>query len=250
MNALEVRVEGIGCWSPQWGDWATAAALLRGGRVAAGSLARPPATSLAPAERRRASPLILLACEVAAQACAAAARAPAELPCVFSSAHGDLATADSICATLALNPRELSPTRFHNSVHNAAIGYWTVAGACRAPSTAISAAAGSLAAGLLEASLQSLADARPVLLIACEAAADGPLAVTLGADATLGLALVLNARSDAQDGPRLTMQRAPNASMPQVEPAPALLAALAAGRPAELALPADGGAALRLTIAP
>ena len=34
---------------------------------------------------------------------------------------------------LAADPRELSPTRFHNSVHNAPAGYWTVAAHCHAP---------------------------------------------------------------------------------------------------------------------
>ena len=49
------------------------------------------ATLLAPAERRRAPDTVAIALEVAAEACEAAARAPADLPCVFASTHGDLA---------------------------------------------------------------------------------------------------------------------------------------------------------------
>ena len=32
-----------------------------------------------------------------------------------------------ICEALATDEREVSPTRFHNSVHNASAGYWGIA---------------------------------------------------------------------------------------------------------------------------
>lgn len=215
MEALTVYLEGIGSWSPQWPDWNHAAALLRAGQTATATADRPPASVLSPGERRRAPELILLACESAAQACAAAQRDAAELPCVFASAHGDVSTADAICATLASAPNELSPTRFHNSVHNAAVGYWTVATGCRAASTAIAAGDGTMAAGLLEAAAQALADQRPVLLVACEAWASGPLAKVLQTDATLGLGLVLNATRSERGGLRLRLHHEP-------QPAPAV----------------------------
>lgn len=211
MDALTVHLEGIGSWSPQWPDWDHAARVLRGEEAAAPA-GKPAASVLSPGERRRAPELILLACESAAQACASARREAADLPCVFASANGDVATADAICATLASAPQELSPIRFHNSVHNAAAGYWTVATGCRAPSTAISASGGTLAAGLLEAALQALADERPVLLVACEAAAGGPLADVLHARETLGLALVLNATPGERSRARLRLRHEPAAA--------------------------------------
>ena len=66
----------------------------------------------------------------------ASGRDPATLPSVFTSAHGDLAVNDYMCATLATQPTAISPTRFHNSVHNAAAGYWTIATGCHAASSA------------------------------------------------------------------------------------------------------------------
>ena len=39
---------------------------------------------------------------------------------MFTSTHGDLAITDYMCQTLATAPSEISPTKFHNSVHNAA----------------------------------------------------------------------------------------------------------------------------------
>ena len=59
---------------------------------------------LAPAERRRAPDTVALALEVAAAAIAASGRDATDLPCVFASAHGDLAINDYMCSTLASDP--------------------------------------------------------------------------------------------------------------------------------------------------
>lgn len=248
MAEVLAYLEGIGCWSPAWADWSSAASALRGGPVLAAPASRPPAAMLAAGERRRAAPLVLLACEVGAQACAAAGRDPAALPVVFASGHGDVATADAICATLAADPFSLSPTRFHNSVHNAAVGYWTVAAACHAASTAIAAGPGSLAAGLLEAAAQVLADNAPVLFLACEAAAGGPLAAVLGADETLGVALVLAPTRSARTLATLRLRHAADGE--GEGGAQALLEALARNAPATLRLAAGPGSALEVTLAP
>src|SRR3546814_16767116 len=69
----------------------------------------------------------------------AAGRDPASLPSVFASTHGDLPIMDYMCATLASEPRTISPTKFHNSVHNAAAGYWTIGSGCMHARPAVSA---------------------------------------------------------------------------------------------------------------
>jgi len=48
---------------------------------------------------------------------------PATLPSVFASSGGDGHNCHEICQALSLEERLISPTRFHNSVHNAAAGY-------------------------------------------------------------------------------------------------------------------------------
>ena len=45
---------------------------------------------------------------------------------------GDGQNCHEICQALASAERQLSPTRFHNSVHNAAAGYWSIADRCDA----------------------------------------------------------------------------------------------------------------------
>ncbi|HEY3635498.1 MAG TPA: beta-ketoacyl synthase chain length factor [Caldimonas sp.] len=184
-------VEGVGFWAPTLPRWAHARAAFRGEAAPAAPVKRPAPELLAAAERRRAPDTVALALEVAAAAVHASGRAADALPSVFTSAHGDLAVNDYMCATLAREPTLISPTRFHNSVHNAAAGYWTIATGCRATSTALSAFDTSFGAVLLEAASQCLADMTPVLLVAFDVEVTGPLATVTRSDGLLACALVL-----------------------------------------------------------
>ncbi|MEO7066106.1 MAG: beta-ketoacyl synthase chain length factor [Rhodanobacter sp.] len=190
MTTLRVYVEGIGLWSPQLANFAALKSLLNGTPPPAPP-ARPTADTLPANERRRAPESVLLAVEVAAQAVAMSARDAGQLACVFSSGQGDQAVTDYMCATLARAPTELSPTRFHNSVHNAPVGYWTIATHCRAPSTAVCAQRASFGAGLLEAASQVLADQCPVLMTCSDVGGYGPIAEVICCTQSFGCALVL-----------------------------------------------------------
>src|SRR5436190_16860170 len=100
-----------------------------------------------------------------------------------------------MCSTLATAPTLISPTKFHNSVHNAAAGYWTIATGCREASTALTAFDASFGAGLLEAAIQCSADARPVLLVAFDVESTGALASVTASAGMLACALVLAPRA-------------------------------------------------------
>src|SRR5690606_426430 len=150
---FNARIEGIGFWANGLPSWQAALDhVVDGAPADAGG--KPSPTLLAPNERRRAPPSVAVALDVALAACEAAGRDPASLPSVFASTHGDLAITDYMCATLADDPRAISPTKFHNSVHNAAAGYWTIGAGCLRPATALSAHRASFAQGLLEALAQ------------------------------------------------------------------------------------------------
>ncbi len=82
---------------------------------------------------------------------------------VFASSDGDGDIVHRLCTALATPAAAVSPTDFHNSVHNAATGYWSIGAHSQAPSTAICAYDGSFSAGLLEAACQIAVEARPVL---------------------------------------------------------------------------------------
>ena len=93
---------------------------------------------------------------------------------------------------LATPSREVSPTRFHNSVHNAPSGYWGIAVQSREAVTSLSAYDASFAAGLLEACVQCVSGGRPVLLIAYDLPYPEPLDSVRHIESSFGVALVLN----------------------------------------------------------
>jgi hypothetical protein len=186
-------IEGPAFWSPLLPGWELARAALRG----EGELANPPARRpspqvLAPAERRRAPDTVALALEVATAAVAASGRDAKDLPCVFVSAHGDLSINDYMCSTLASDPSLLSPTKFHNSVHNAAVGYWTIGTGCMAASNSVSAYETTFAAGLLEAATQCASDQQAILLVGHDVPAVGALASVTTSRGLMAAAFVLS----------------------------------------------------------
>jgi hypothetical protein len=233
--ALEIGIDGIGVWSPEFADWESArAALADNVEIAANAASRPAPTLLPPTERRRAPDSVLLAVEVAQQACAMAGCQPRELAHVFASAYGDLAIDDYLCATLARTPHDVSPTRFHNSVHNAPAGYWAIATGCMHSSTAVSAGAATFAAALLEAALLAHAESAPVLLAAYDIAASGALQDVIACRSRFAIALVV-APPSSRTRARLRVRA--QAGEPPLAPEPALLHANHRDNPAACSLP-------------
>jgi len=236
MDTLTVYVDGIGFWAPGLADWPAAERALNADIAPqTDASARPSASVLPPNERRRAPEPVLIASEAAGQACAMAARDPAALACVFTSTRGDLTITDTMCTTLAADPRELSPTRFHNSVHNAPAGYWTVAAHCHASATAVSAGDASFAAGLLEAAIQVHADGGSVLLAAYDIAARGPLVDVAPSTLPFAMAFVLSATRSTTS--RACLQLRHSDQPAGVSDVPAQFAALAGNPMAAQALP-------------
>lgn len=122
-------------------------------------------------ERRRTTSLIKLALQVADEA----NLANKQLPAVFASSNGDFQISDNICNTLSMDPKYISPTQFHNSVHNAPSGYWAIAAKSPAASTSISTGDTTFASGLLEAVTQVLSQDEDLLYVAYDYPATAPL---------------------------------------------------------------------------
>lgn len=263
MSESSAFIDGIALWAPTLPGWDIARAAFRGEGASADPPARRPSPELLPAaERRRAPDTVVLALEVAAEAVAQSGRRADELLSVFSSAHGDLAITDYMCSTLVSAPMLISPTRFHNSVHNAASGYWGIATGCPQASTAVSAFECSFAAGLLEALTQCAADDRPVLLVGCDIAACGALASTNDSRGLLAAALVIapqrSARTQAAlgwslvGGPSARIALRSEAALPLAGNATSdalpLFEALARGDREPFAMPLSATLALRLRL--
>jgi hypothetical protein len=150
-----------------------------------------PSALLPAAERRRTGVPVKLALAVGCDAFTNAARSPAATATVFASSGGDGENVHRICEALSTPDREVSPTRFHNSVHNAAAGYWSIAVGSREPSTSLCAYDWSFAAGLLETAVQIATDGRPTALIAYDHRYPSPLNAVRPISSDFGVALVL-----------------------------------------------------------
>jgi hypothetical protein len=198
MSTLTAFVNGVSFWSPRLPGWQIAAPVLRGEAASPTQPApRPAPTLLGPTERRRAPDTVAIALEVAGRACESAGADPKQLPSVFVSTHGDLAISDYMCETLARTPTLISPIRFHNSVHNAAAGYWTIGTGCHEPYTALTACGDTFGEGLLEALVQTEYSDRAVLLVAYDIEARGPLATMVSSRGIVGAGVVVSPHASA-----------------------------------------------------
>lgn len=257
---IRVALTGIGIAAPGLRDWTAARAVLAGTTPYAHAPleARVP-EALPAAERRRAGAVTRLAVAVAQEA--AAHTVGATLATVFASADGDGETVHQICTSLASPAPEISPTRFHNSVQNAASGYWSIAMQSHAPTTTLNGLDGVLAAALLEAAVQVATEAREVLVVAYDLPVPAPLHALHPVDEGAGVALVLapegaprrlatleialgTGAETRMAAPALEMLRRAN---PALRALP-LLRAVASGASAAVALPRDDGGALMVAV--
>ena len=209
-----VHVDAVGLAGPGMASWQDSLAVLADeSAYRAGEI--PPCTSkLLPANERRRVPMSArLALQVAEEAMTQSSLDVDSVCSVFATCHGDCETINRICIALTEPERPVSPTQFHNSVHNAAAGYWAIAARSPMPSTTVSAYQASFVAGLMEAVAQLQVEARPVLLVAYDYPAPDPLAASVGAFAPFAVAMVLN--PDAT--PRSTRLRIATASRQPVQ---------------------------------
>ena len=151
----------------------------------------PPVEALPAAERRRLGVPIKLALAAGLDAFSDTPVEARTTSTVFTSSGGDGANVHAICQSLASEDREVSPTRFHNAVHNAPAGYWSITTGARSASTSLCCHDGSVAAGLLEAASQACADGATVALIAYDHAYPEPLNAVREIGGDFGAALVL-----------------------------------------------------------
>jgi hypothetical protein len=234
---ITVYVEGVGIAAPGLDGWGNARPILSG--VAAFEpvpFVPRPVTLLPPAERRRAGGAVRLAIGVASEALTHSGRDPETMAMVFASSGGDGDTVHEILCVLATEGREVSPTRFHNSVHNAPAGYWSVAtGSCE-PSTSLCAYDASFVAGLVDAAAQATVDDRPVTVVAYDLPYPEPLHSVRPIVDLAGLALVLTPTPTERSIARLGVTSGGPATTP-TPMADERLERLRSGNPAARGLP-------------
>jgi hypothetical protein len=233
-----VFVGGIGLLGPGLEGWQNSLPVLAGQSP---YQPRPVATAapalLPPGERRRATMASKLAMQVGCEALGRNGACHEGVCCVFASGSGELAVIDGICRTLLLSDRPVSPTQFHNSVHNAPAGYWSIATSSMEPSLSLSAFDGTFGAGLLDAAITAIAEQRPVLLIAYDVPAPEPLGALRSLTAPFAVALLLHPDPPDFASPGLHLQMNGGSDVPPCTMADPQLDLLRQGNPAARCLP-------------
>lgn len=188
-----IYVNGISVIGPGLIDVTQTRSILRGERHWQHETLSSLKPAMLPAnERRRTTTLIKLAL----QALQSLLRENDDLNTVssiFASSDGDLDIVDKMCRALASEEKLVSPTVFHNSVHNAPAGYWSIAASMHGASTSISAADASFMAGLMEAATRIETDPGVVLYVAYDNPAPEPLLAKRTFTYPLAVALRLGA---------------------------------------------------------
>lgn len=235
MTALQVFVDGVGLYAPGFNGWAHARLVLAAPQTyQATALQLPNIDSLPSAERRRLGVAVKLAMAAGYDAADPALIDLKQLGTVFASSAGDCDNCHQILDTLDSSDRAISPTRFHNSVHNASAGYWSIATGSQQPSTSLSAYDGGFGAALLEASSQIHSHAQPCLLVAFDTPYPQPLHALRSVAHPFGVALLLTPQRRASTlcGLTLSLTQEPAHRMPTPD-----LEAMRCNVPAARALP-------------
>lgn len=117
--------------------------------------------------RRRTSLTTRMAVTAASLACVEAQVSAQKMTSIFASLGGEIHVTDALCRLLPDEDALLSPTQFHNSVHNTTAGYWAILSQCQAPTTAIAAADDTFAMGVIEAWAQLQQQGNGECLLVC-----------------------------------------------------------------------------------
>lgn len=195
---ISVAVDSVGLMAPGLPGWQASLPLLSGEEPFQPE-ALPPLKpdKLKPNERRRTTQTIKLALATADDALRHIEQ-PRKLLSVFASSDGDLDIVNQICHALSQMERPVSPTQFHNSVHNAPAGYWSITSGYQQASTSLGGLYGTFSAGLVEAAVQALCEAKPVLLVAYDLPSPAPLRQLIPTNLPFATALLLTAGSPSE----------------------------------------------------
>jgi hypothetical protein len=192
-----VYLQSAGLVGPGLPDWPACRAVMTGQRqYLSAPVARTNPDTLPANERRRITPTIRIAMQAATEALRESTLAPDTVATVFATSNGDLEISDRLCTALTLPEHPVSPTDFHNSVHNAPAGYWSIGSHCRRPSTSLSAGDASFAAGLLETVTQVLCDNHPVMLVSYDQPPPETLALPRTTPIPFAIALLFSQQQD------------------------------------------------------
>ncbi len=204
--SLQAKIVSIGAWGSDFRNWQDLQNRFKGIAFEDDG-AKGPKPEVIPANERRRAPLpVRLAVESSWQAAQNSPFSPEELSCVFVSALGDTQLTDYMCKVLAGENKQLSPTKFHNSVHNAAAGYWTISTGCMKAANSVAGYEESVSLTLLEALTQIENEKTPVLLTFYDAPVSQVLKGLLKNEEPFAVSLILAPHDINADGVKISAE--------------------------------------------
>lgn len=210
---VECYLDAIGVAAPGIESWGNLQQILRGEIAYEPTpLSRYTPQSLPANERRRASQLVRLAFRSIEQILS-------QLPdsgysSVFCSSGGDYDIFHKICSALALPEKIVSPTQFHNSVHNAPAGYWGIATQNKHPSTTISAFDYSFVMGLVDCVCQLQNEAQQVLLASYDMVPPEPISFSRNVVADFSASFLFSKQQNSKSLCKISVESTPNSNTP------------------------------------
>ena len=214
---IEAFIQGVGVCGPGFDGWDTSVAVLAGAQEYIQQETRlvPPAI-LPPNERRRTGTAVRLALSVAHQASEMAGIRPGSIASIFATSTGDGVVMHAILETLTAHG-PVSPTQFHNSVHNAAAGYWSIGTGSRQPASCLAGHDATPAAALLKAIAAIHVEREPVLLCIYDSPLPPPLDTGHSMQSAFGVGLVLTPLPNEAALSRLSIMYSANPPPPGSE---------------------------------
>jgi hypothetical protein len=158
-----------------------------------------------------------MAVEVLQQAAAHARADLASIPTVWATAHGEHTPAIKLLQMMRRGEGKLSPTQFHNSVHNTAGGYASIAAENVSPSTTLTGGRELVASALLEAWCLVEASGSDVALVLADEVLQPPFDQS---DIRMPLAIAMLLSQQPRDALAVLtdLRRAPIAGVPDRDP--------------------------------
>ena len=209
---MRCSIKAVGGWGQNYTNWEELSELLTTGNTAENT-ASSPKPEIIPANERRRAPLpVKLAIESSWQATQAADLDPKDLACVFVSGLGDTQLTDYMCKTLSGENMQLSPTKFHNSVHNAAAGYWTISTGCMKAANSVAGFNESVSLALFEAFCQCIEENTPVLITFYDSPVSEILKPLLKNEQSFSAAIIIEPSQSDSDVNTLEMEVSSKAS--------------------------------------
>lgn len=235
---MRAAIAGVGLLSAGLEGWSNGREVLAGAWPFLPASMPEPEPALLPAnERRRSTASVRWALHVAQEAMDQSRLDPRKVATIFASSGGEMGVLDQLCRTLATAERIVSPTLFHQSVHNTAAGYWGIATTCQQSSTALSCYDDSCAAGLLDAVSYATIEDCPVLFVSYDLPAPDPLIRARPILSAFATALVLTPSSTAGTSATVTLTLASAACGAVTEMPDSELERLRADNPSARLLP-------------